>query len=974
MKRLFIAILLLSISFNSFTQNSEKAIWIDSVYDALSIEERFGQLLMVRSNMPHEEYLTEIDQYIQEYCLGGICFFASSAEAQLRQTQKWQDLSKIPLLIGLDAEWGIGMRLSNTISYPFALTLGSIQNDSLIYEMGYQIGQECNRMGIQLNFAPVVDVNNNPNNPVINSRSFGDDPKIVSKKAAMYMHGLQDAGIIATAKHFPGHGDTGSDSHYTLPIVNHDKARLDSVELYPYQQLINEGLSGVMVAHLFVPAYENEANVATTLSPKIVTQLLREEMGFKGLVVTDALDMNGVTKYFPSGEIEVRALLAGNDILLLPENIPAAIKGFIKAYNSGRIPKDLLEEKCKKILSYKYDLGLNNKPELKLEHLAQDLKTPKALALKEELFEESITLIRNDGLLPLTPQKKQNLAVVNFGWKSGNTFEKYASKYTEATYFNLPKNLSLSQNDSIYQILESFEVILFNLGKTTIFPQRSFGITSSMIGLIEQTNAHHKCIVNLLGSPLAIQKYFSHVDHFDSFILSHQDNVITQKLSAQMIFGALPFKGKLPVRISEKHPTGSGLITEVRGIIKFETAEKEGVNSVQLEHEIDSIVIAGIDMQAFPGCQISVVKNGSMIFQKSYGYQTYDSLIAINNETIYDVASITKVIASIPVLMHLMDKKKVHPDTAIYKYFPYLEHSNKADLNFRNILSHQAQLQAWIPFYWYNADSSGNLNPDVFSYEQNDVFSSRVAENLYIRPDYRYEMYDSIKNSDLRKRKEYKYSDLGYYWIPLLVEQNYYMSFDQFVQEEFYEPLNLKHTSYLPRGKFPLQQIAPTEHDTLFRKQVIRGDVHDPGAAMLGGVCGHAGLFSTSEDIAIIFQMYLQNGYYGGIQFFDTATIKEFTSYQHDGIENRRALGFDKPFKKYDEYGPVCKSASTSSFGHSGFTGTYVWADPEEELVYVFLSNRVYPRSDNYKISQYDIRTNIHQAIYNAINNRNFEK
>jgi len=975
MKKSFILLILIWVfTLNSFTQNKAKTDWIDSVYSTLSLEERFGQLLMARANQSREDYLPEIDQYIRDYNLGGICFFAASAEDQLQQTQEWQNLAKTPLLISIDAEWGLGMRLSNTISYPFALTLGSINNDSLIYDMGLQIGKECKRMGIQLNFAPVVDVNNNPNNPVINSRSFGDKPKLVAKKAAMYMHGLQDAGIIATAKHFPGHGDTDSDSHYTLPIIAHDKIRLDSIELYPYRQLIKEGLSGVMVAHLYVPALENEKNVATTLSPKIVTGLLRDEMGFEGLIVTDALDMQGVTKYFPSGEIEVRALLAGNDILLLPENIPAAINGLKKAYESGRIPKDLLELKCKKILSYKYDLGLTSKPQLKKDHLIKDLITPEALALKEKLFEEAITLIKNDDLLPLASQSKQKLAIVNYGWKEGNTFEKYASKYTEATYFNLSKSLSLSENDSIYQILESFDLVLFNIGKTTIFPQRSFGITSSMIELIEQTNAHHKCIINLLGSPLAAQKYFSNMYSYDAFILSHQDNRITQRLSAQMIFGALPFKGKLPVRISEDYPSGHGIITSSKGFIKYGRAENQGINSLQMEQEIDSIVLASIQMKAFPGCQIAIAKNGSIIFQKSYGYQTYDSLITIDNETIYDLASITKVTASIPALMYMTDKKKVHVDTAISKYFPFLENSNKSDLTFRNILSHQAQLQAWIPFYWYNTDSSGNLNPEVFRSEQDDVFSTRVAENLYITPGYRYQMYDTIMNSDLIKRKEYKYSDLGYYWVPLLVEQNYNMSFDQFVDQEFYQALNLKHTSYLPREKFPLNQIAPSEHDTLFRKQVIRGDVHDPGAAMLGGVCGHAGLFSTAEDIAIIFQMYLQNGYYGGVQYFDTATVNEFTSYQHDGIKNRRALGFDKPFKKYDKFGPVCESASTKSFGHSGFTGTYVWADPEEDLVYVFLSNRVYPRSDNYKISKFDIRTNIHQAIYDAINNRNFEK
>lgn len=957
----------------AYSQDSQKQIWIDSVYQSLSIEERFGQLLMVRANQEPNKYLPQIDQYIKDYNIGGVCFFAGGPAQQLHQTQKWQDLSKTPMLIGIDAEWGLGMRLDSTISYPFQMTLGSINDDSLIYQMGYQIGLECKRMGIHLNFAPVVDVNNNVNNPVINSRSFGDQPENVVEKAKMYMSGLQDAGIIATAKHFPGHGDTDTDSHYTLPIVAYDKARLDSIELYPYYKLIADGLSGIMIAHLYVPAYENEENLASTLSQKIVTGLLREKMKFEGLIVTDALDMKGVTKYFPPGEIEVRALLAGNDILLLPNNIPVAINGLKTALETGRISNSLLEEKCKKILAYKYEAGLYEKPNLDFEHLYQDLNTPKGNAIKEKLLENAITLIKNDGLLPLSYQKKQKLAIINYGFKNGNTSEKYALKYTDATFFNLPKTLNISQNDSIYQVLQSFETIIFNIGKTTIFPQRSFGITSSMIELIEKTNTTKACIINLMGSPLAIQKYFHNINDYQGFILSHQDNRMTRKLTAQMIFGALPFKGKLPIRINDDYPAGYGIETESTGLIKFGKAENQGINSIQLKYQIDSIVKASIEMKAFPGCQIAIARNGYIIYEESFGFQTYDSLISIDNETIYDIASITKVVSSIPSLMYMTDKKKVHPDSAIVKYLPFLASSNKANLTFRNILSHQARLKSWIPFYWYNTDSSGNLNPNVFKSEQTDIYSTRVAENLYIHPNYKYEMYDTISNSSLRKRNGYKYSDLGYYWVPIIVEQNYNMPFEEFLYQNFYNPLHLKHTRFLPRQYFELYKIAPTENDTFFRKQIIRGDVHDPGAAMLGGVSGHAGLFSTAEDLTIIFQMFLQEGYYGGIQYFNSTTLNEFTSYQHDGIENRRAMGFDKPFKKYDEYGPVCKSASQNSYGHSGFTGTYAWADPDEELVYIFLSNRVYPRSDNYKISRFDIRTNIHQAIYDAIINRNFE-
>ncbi|MCK5775930.1 MAG: serine hydrolase, partial [Bacteroidales bacterium] len=704
-----------------------------------------------------------------------------------------------------------------------------------------------------------------------------------------------------------------------------------------------------------------------TLSPKIVTDLLKTQMGFDGLVVTDALDMKGVTKYFPSGEIEVKALLAGNDILLLPKDVPAAINGLIKALESGRISQNLLKTQCKKILSYKYDLGLNNYQAIEKEHLIHDLQSPKGYAIKEKLFENAITLIQNkDHVLPLKKQTKNSLAIVSFGLKKQGTFEKYASKYSHATYIYLSKSLSIKQNDSISNLLNNFEYVIFNIGKTSIFPQKSFGITASEIELINTIAPKTKTIINLLGSPLAAEKYFKQTDKYHAFIVSHQANKMTQKLSAEMIFGALPFKGNIPVKISDDIPSGFGIHTKSLGLIKYGKAENVDIDGDRLEKEIDSIVKVGIEMKAFPGCQISISKGGYIIFEKNYGYQTYDSIIKVKSNTIYDIASITKVAASIPSLMHYYDKKKIDLDTPLSKYIDYSDNTNKADLTLRNILTHQAQLTPWIPFYWYNMDSIGHLNPEVFQTHQDDVFSVRVAENIYIKEDYKYLIYDTIIKSDLRDKAEYKYSDLGYFFVPQIIENFSNLPINEFVKQQFYQKLNLKYTTYHPRQHFNLLDIAPTEKDTLFRKQTIRGDVHDPGAAMLGGVCGHAGLFSTAEDLTILFQMYLQKGYYGGYQYIDTTTIAEFTRYQFDGNKNRRALGFDKPYKKYDEFGPVCESASLDSYGHSGFTGTYVWADPKNQTVYVFLSNRVYPKADNYKISKFDFRTNIHQALYNA--------
>lgn len=578
MKKKIITIFLSFLSLFLFAQETHKSFWIDSVYNTLSVQQKFGQLLMLRANLPNSDYFPEISNYIEDYGIGGVCFFSGGPVKQLQQTKEWQELSSIPLMISIDGEWGLGMRLDSTISYPFQMTLGSVVDDQLIYKMGQFIARDCKRMGIHMNFAPVVDINNNPSNPVINSRSFGDHPLNVSKKGAAYMQGMQDEGIIATAKHFPGHGDTGSDSHYTLPIINHSKQRLDSVELIPYKHLISKDLTGVMVAHLYIPELEATENLASTLSPKIVTDLLKNELGFKGLVVTDALDMKGVTKYFPSGEIEVRALLAGNDILLLPENVPLAIKGLTKAYESGRISDQILEERCKKVLAFKYDLGLYKKPQLSKEHLIEDLNTHEAMALKEKLFDEAITLVSNDSCLPLMSHQKSDLAIVSFGWVEGNRFEKSAQRYTNATYLYLSPNLSRAQNDSIARMLNSYKKIIFNIGNTTIFPQRAFGITSSEIELIGMMDHKKSVIINLLASPLAILKFFPNPEIYGAFILSHQDRYETKKLSAEKIFGASSFNGKLPIHINPDLPAGFGLSTTRLGVIREAFPENEGID------------------------------------------------------------------------------------------------------------------------------------------------------------------------------------------------------------------------------------------------------------------------------------------------------------------------------------------------------------------------------------------------------------
>jgi len=980
MKYLFSFLFIFTLSFAQAQQQTVDTLikspqtetaWVDSVYNSLNQTERIAQLLMVRANNSGEAYLPEITDYIEKYGIGGVCYFKSGAMQQAKQNNVWQKLSRVPLLTSIDGEWGLGMRLDSTISFPFNMTLGSIENDSLIYEMGEEIGKECQRIGLHMNFAPVVDINVNPKNPVINSRSFGDNPQKVSDKALAYLNGLQSQNILATAKHFPGHGDTDNDSHKTLPIINHSFARLDSIELAPFKKLINSGLSGIMVAHLYIPALENETNLASTLSPKIINGLLRDSLQFKGLVVTDALDMNGVTKFVEPGEIEVRALLAGNDLLLLSKDVPKAITSISSALNNGRIEHTYFEEKVKKILKYKYRAGLFNKQEVDLKNLITDLNNPKAIALNQQLYEEANILLKNDNkTIPILPQDSEKTAVLNIGFKAENSFLETISKFSIVDNYSLPKTFTNEQAQKTEEQLAKYNRIIITLGGVSIFPNNNFNVTKESRQFIKLLAKKHKVIFSFFGGPLAYRQ-FSEIDSlFDVSVIAHQDNEFAAKAVAQQLFGAISIKGKLPVSLSKTYPNGYGFKLKSIERLSFALPEQLGVDSKKLQ-TIDSIVIEGINMKAFPGCQVIVAKEGRIIYSKSFGYQTYSKQKPINSKSIYDLASITKIAATTASLMKLQAENKFDPNDIISNYLPYLKNTNKAKIKIAAILTHQAQLTPWIPFYLSELDSLGNLNPKDFSDKIDEQHTVRVAKNLYIDKNYASVIYDTISTSDLRKKYEYKYSDLGFYWFRQIIELESNRLLENFVQQKFYQPMGLHNIGFLARQKFALDRIVPTEYDSIFRKQLIHGDVHDPGAAMLGGVSGHAGLFSNAEDLTAVFQMFLQNGYYAGTQLLDSSIIHQYTTYQYDfeEVENRRGLGFDKPYPVYDSLGPVCKSASLESYGHSGFTGTYAWVDPKQQLVYIFLSNRVYPDAKNNKISKFNFRTRIHQAIYDAIKN-----
>ena len=938
--------------------------WADSVLKSLTVDERIAQLFMVAAYSNKDKiHVREIKKLVERYKIGGLIFFQGGPIRQAKLTNCYQCSSKVPLFVAIDAEWGLAMRLDSTTKFPRQMTLGAIQNDSLVYQMGVEIARQCKRLGMQINFAPVVDINNNPLNPVISNRSFGENKYNVANKAAMYMKGMQNNNVLANAKHFPGHGDTDSDSHKTLPIVKSSRERLDTLELYPFKQLIAQGLGSMMVAHLFIPALDTTVNQASTLSKKVVTDLLKDTLGFKGLVFTDALNMKGVSKFYKPGVVDVKALIAGNDVLLFPEDVPTAIKQIKIAIDSGEISQEEIDKRCLKILMAKQWAGLNHYKPIKLKNLYNDLNTPQAELINRKLTEASLTLLKNkNDIIPLQNLDTMRIASLSLGYKELNVFQKTLSNYSPIKHFGIDKDAKIGVFDTVLNALKKFNLVIIDVNNTNNKPDKDFGLTTQVMAMLKAVMKQSKVIVNVAANPYILEKMDS-LQYADAVIMSYEDNDYSESYSAQLIFGGVAATGKLPITPSPYFVTGTGIETKAIRF-KYTIPEEVGADSKAL-CKIDSIALNGIKDKVYPGCQILVAKNGKVIYQKSFGYHTYENKIKVKNDDLYDLASITKIAATTASIMKLMGEKKIDLDERLGTYLPQLAGSNKQNIILREMLTHQAGLRDWIPF-WMKTMEKGEYKPGIYNKVRNDDYPKRVADNLFINKNYEDSIYKQIIESPLKESGKYVYSDLGYYFLKKIIEQKTFVPEERYVLKYFYMPLGLSTMGYKPRDRFDLDRIIPTEDDKKFRKQVIHGDVHDQGAAMLGGVGGHAGLFSDANDLAVMMQLFLNKGEYGGKRYIDSATITECTKCQYC-VDNRRAVGFDKPETNPKKESPVCSCVSYLSYGHSGYTGTLAWADPSNQLIYIFLSNRVYPDADPNKLSKSGIRNKIQEVIYQAV-------
>lgn len=978
MRKKYIFLYLLLCSHFAFSQERirppflqfEHDHWVDSVFYSLSIDEKIGQLIMVPAySNKGQAHIQQIIKYIKESKIGGIITMQGGPLRQANLVNQLQNCATTPLLVATDAEWGLAMRLDSTIKYPYEMTLGALTDDSLIFSLGADIAKQCKRVGININFAPVADVNNNPLNPVIGYRSFGDNPKKVLQKSVLFSLGMQSQNILPTLKHFPGHGDTEVDSHYALPVITHSRARLDSVELLPFREAIKKGIGGIMTAHLNVTSLDT-SHIASSLSRKIVQDLLVNELGFEGLIVTDAMNMQGIASQAKEGTADVMALTAGNDLLEFVIDPSRTIASIKNAIDKGELSFDDINKKCRKILMIKRWLGLNNYAPVETLNLYRDLNRSSYRMTLRNAVQKSLTVLQNkNNLLPLQRLDTLKIASVSIGSESVTPFQTSLGRYTEVTNFHIKKDAGPETIRKTLQQLKKFNLVIAGLNNLGVKVSNNFGLTNSEAGFIRQISQQCNSIVVIFGTPYILNS-LNGIEKAKSLIVAYQESSESQDLAGQLIFGAFGAEGRLPVTVNNSFKTNDGLKTSILDRFKYTLPEEVGIDSTYLKNKIDSLVKIGLHDEAFPGCEIFLAKNGKVFFNQCYGFHTYSAEKPMGPDDLFDFASLTKIMAPLPAIMHLYDDKKFFLNRKMSDYWPDWKRSNKEAVNVNDVLSHQARLEAWIPFWKQTVNKKGQFKPGYFSKDSTGVYSRRVSKNLYVINSYPDSVYAAIRKSPLLKQKKYVYSDLGFIIFPRIIANLSGMDYETYLKKRFYHPLGAYTLTYKPYLHYPIDRMVPTEDDQSFRHELLQGFVHDEGAAILGGISGNAGLFGTINDAAKMMQMYLNYGHFGGERFLSEATLKDWTSRHFESNGNRRGYGFDKPVphnseKRVDDAYPA-PLVSDASFGHSGFTGTWAWADPKNGLLYLFFSNRVYPTRENNKINHLNTRILVQQAVYEA--------
>jgi beta-glucosidase-like glycosyl hydrolase/CubicO group peptidase (beta-lactamase class C family) len=839
--------------------------------------------------------------------------------------------AKVPLLVAADFERGTSMRVEEGASFPHAMAVAATGRPEDAYTMGKITALEGRAVGVPWIFAPDADVNSNPANPIINTRSFGEDPARVSEFVAAFVRGVEENGGLATAKHFPGHGDTSTDSHLDLPTVTSDRAHLDRVELPPFRAAITAGASTIMTGHLAVPALEPDPDVPATMSPKITTDLLRTQMGFDGLVVTDALDMGGVTVRYPPGEVAVRSILAGADVLLVPPVLDAALQAVHEAVASGRIPMARLDEAVTRVLRAKAKLGLNKSKLVDLESLARDFNRPEFETAALDIADRGITMLRDEQhILPLDSTKPSRVLLVavsgdNDPYPAGNLEGEIRSRVDSLTSVRMDTRFVRADTVKLPSP-DTYDVAIAAIFVRVADRKGSIGLPDDQAAFVDRLLAAGKpVIVACFGSPYLAQRFPS----AKTWIAAFSTVDVAQWAMGRALFGQTAVSGHLPVNIPGVATLGAGLDLPAQPM-KLHTADAQSAAKLQPVYDVLNRAVAD---HAFPGAVLAVGYNNELIVH-GFGRQTYDAnSMAINADTIYDAASLTKPVVTSTLVSMQVEVGRIGLDLPLARYIPEWNQGPNPDwrktVTIRNLLTHTSGLPAHKDYF-------------LTLHSKREFISAICKEPLEYAPG-----------------SKTIYSDLGFMLLGEILERATGKTVDQLAQEEIFAPLQMTSTTFNPSNNI-WSRIAPTENDTAFRKRLLQGEVHDENAFAMGGVAGHAGMFTTASDLAAFCQMTLNGGIYAHHRMLNRATISMFTAPQ-TVAGNARTLGWMSPTPNSSSG----KYFSPRSYGHLGYTGTSIWMDPDRKLFVILLTNRVNPTRDNDKIAA--VRPAVHDAVVESL-------
>lgn len=956
--------------------------WVDKMLSGMSLKEKVGQTF-VYTLSPEWSKKNEklVRQLAKKYKVGGLLFSGGEADGQARLTNLAQQETEIPLMITFDGEWGLAMRLQDTPLFPKNAALGCITNNSLIEEYGHEVARELRELGVHVNFAPDADVNTNPENPVINIRSFGGDPKAVAERVLAYARGLESGGILSVSKHFPGHGDTDIDSHKALPTVYYNRARLDSIELLPFREVIRAGLGGIMVGHLRVPELEPDRLTAASLSRSVVTDVLKRELGFRGLVFTDALAMKAV-----SGERDVtaKALRAGNDMVLVGRDIEQALETVMAAIDRGDLSVNEVEAKCRKILTYKYLLGLDQENRISADGLNGRIHTVEAQALASKLRFAGVTVLRNNfSTIPLPAD--QSTAILCVGReKSDQPFIDRFVQYTSPVEcFRITKDMTEEEWYRITNDLKRFRRVVISV----TMEKEELAACAPLLNTLD-LQVPVTCV--FFTSYRAMFPIRTMLERTATVVLAHSSEEDLQRHVADVCFAKAPAGGRLSMRIGHLFAIGEGsdIVPGMKPVVQPEDCGMKGYRL----HRVDSLVNAGLAAGAFPGCQVVVMKDGIPVYNRCFGSHSDTDKTAVRPTDLFDLASLTKTTATLLAVMKLYDQGKLKLTDKASAWLPWLRSSNKKNITIRDLLLHESGLLPYIRFYreaidentvtgpftqgfvdeWHHtrigeytyACSDFKFKKGLISPKQTPTHTLHMAEGMWLNKAFKSTVLQSIARSEMGQ-KRYVYSDVGFVVLQQVVEAITKQPMNEFLNKEFYRPMGLERTLFTPLIHYDRSEVMPTAANDYLRRQDLCGYVQDETAACLGGIAGNAGLFSTAGEVAAVYQMLLNDGEWKGHRYLDGATVRLFTTYT--SVLSHRGLGFDKPNYRDVKASSCAPGTPARVYGHTGSTGTCVWVDPEERLIYVFLSNRVCPDQWNAKLNNMKIRQNIQQAIYDSL-------